>query len=204
MAQLCLTLGIWSHLCQAGCVRSCVFVCRCNRAQTEGSCLSRVWVKTLYPQKWNFADVLFCSLGERSVKIVQWDHSKNMRWASCFLGQFGENGVRKIFELITGNAFSNSVTWCFEKEKKSPEKGSPRSRIPRLVLHPLQPKDKASPQSDSPFSEEEGGKECDISSDNSKRTVSTNSFCSGKISGRRTDELKHHWGYWSFSNILQF
>uniref|UniRef100_A0A3P9JX85 Syntabulin (syntaxin-interacting) n=1 Tax=Oryzias latipes TaxID=8090 RepID=A0A3P9JX85_ORYLA len=64
------------------------------------------------------------------------------------------------------------------EEKKSPEKGSPRSRIPRLVLHPLQPKDKASPQSDSPFSEEEGGKECDISSDNSKRTVSTNSFCS--------------------------
>uniref|UniRef100_A0A8C7XGX4 Syntabulin (syntaxin-interacting) n=1 Tax=Oryzias sinensis TaxID=183150 RepID=A0A8C7XGX4_9TELE len=65
------------------------------------------------------------------------------------------------------------------EEQKSPEKGSPRSRIPRLVLHPLQPKDKASPQSDSPFSEEEGGKECDISSDNSKRTVSTNSFCSG-------------------------
>ncbi|XP_024117855.1 syntabulin isoform X2 [Oryzias melastigma] len=63
------------------------------------------------------------------------------------------------------------------EEKKSPEKGSPRSRIPRLVLHPFQPKDKGSPQSDSPFSEEEG-KECDVSSDHSKRTVSTNSFCS--------------------------
>ncbi|KAM9310692.1 syntabulin [Pholidichthys leucotaenia] len=63
------------------------------------------------------------------------------------------------------------------EEKKSPEKGSPRSRIPRLVLHPLRPKDKGSPLSDSPFSEEEG-KECDISSDHSKRTISTNSFCS--------------------------
>ncbi|KAI4811745.1 hypothetical protein KUCAC02_014621 [Chaenocephalus aceratus] len=28
------------------------------------------------------------------------------------------------------------------EEKKSPEKGSPRSRIPRLVLHPFPPKDK--------------------------------------------------------------
>uniref|UniRef100_A0A672ZN64 Syntabulin (syntaxin-interacting) n=1 Tax=Sphaeramia orbicularis TaxID=375764 RepID=A0A672ZN64_9TELE len=63
-------------------------------------------------------------------------------------------------------------------EKKSPEKGSPRSRIPRLVLHPFPPKDKGSPLSDSPFSEEEG-KECDMSSDHSKRTISTNSFCSG-------------------------
>ncbi|XP_069558283.1 syntabulin isoform X1 [Brachyistius frenatus] len=63
------------------------------------------------------------------------------------------------------------------EEKKSPEKGSPRSRIPRLVLHPFRPKDKGSPLSDSPFSEEEG-KECDMSSDHSKRTISTNSFCS--------------------------
>ncbi|KAM9851700.1 syntabulin [Aulostomus maculatus] len=63
------------------------------------------------------------------------------------------------------------------EEKKSPEKGSPRSRIPRLVLHPFQPKDKGSPLSDSPFSEEEG-KEGDVSSDHSKRTISTNSFCS--------------------------
>ncbi|XP_058504764.1 syntabulin isoform X1 [Solea solea] len=62
------------------------------------------------------------------------------------------------------------------EEKKSQEKGGPRSRIPRLVLHPFRPKDKGSPQSDSPFSEEEG-KECDMSSD-SKRTISTNSFCS--------------------------
>ncbi|TNN60615.1 Syntabulin [Liparis tanakae] len=42
------------------------------------------------------------------------------------------------------------------EEKKSPEKGSPRSRIPRLVLHPFRPKDKGSPASDSPLSEEEG------------------------------------------------
>ncbi|KAM4632825.1 syntabulin [Polymixia lowei] len=63
------------------------------------------------------------------------------------------------------------------EEKKSPEKGSPRSRIPRLVLHPFRPKDKGSPLSDSPFSEEEG-KDCDINSDHSKRTISTNSFCS--------------------------
>ncbi|XP_029694711.1 syntabulin isoform X3 [Takifugu rubripes] len=64
------------------------------------------------------------------------------------------------------------------EEKKSPESGSPRSRIPRLVLHPFRAKDKSSPLSDSQFSEEEG-KECDLSSDHSKRTISTNSFCSG-------------------------
>ncbi|XP_061145238.1 syntabulin [Syngnathus typhle] len=63
------------------------------------------------------------------------------------------------------------------EEKKSPQKGSPRSRIPRLVLQPFQPKGNGSPLSDSPFSEEEG-KECDISSDHSKRTISTNSFYS--------------------------
>ncbi|XP_061805684.2 syntabulin isoform X1 [Nerophis lumbriciformis] len=63
------------------------------------------------------------------------------------------------------------------EEKKSPEKGSPRSRIPRLVLHPFQPKGKGTHLSDSPFSEEEG-KECDVSSDHSKRTISTNSFYS--------------------------
>ncbi|XP_016893666.1 syntabulin isoform X2 [Cynoglossus semilaevis] len=61
--------------------------------------------------------------------------------------------------------------------KKSSEKGSPRSRIPRLVLHPFRLKEKGSPLSDSPFSEEEG-KECDLSSDHSKRTISTNSFYS--------------------------
>ncbi|XP_031178638.1 syntabulin isoform X3 [Sander lucioperca] len=62
------------------------------------------------------------------------------------------------------------------EEKKSPEKGSPRSRIPRLVLHPFRPKDKGSPLSDSPFSEEEGK---EYSSDLSKRTINTNSYCSG-------------------------
>ncbi|KAK5892776.1 hypothetical protein CesoFtcFv8_013128 [Champsocephalus esox] len=63
------------------------------------------------------------------------------------------------------------------EEKKSPEKGSPRSRIPRLVLHPFPPKDKGSPLSDSPLSEEEG-KEGYVSSDHSKHTISTTSFCS--------------------------
>ncbi|XP_021451887.2 syntabulin isoform X1 [Oncorhynchus mykiss] len=63
------------------------------------------------------------------------------------------------------------------EEKKSPGKESPRSRIPRLILHPFQPNEKGSPLSESPISEEEG-KDCDISSDNSKRTISTNSFCS--------------------------
>ncbi|XP_057691179.1 syntabulin isoform X1 [Corythoichthys intestinalis] len=63
------------------------------------------------------------------------------------------------------------------EEKKSPQKGSPRSRIPRLVLHPFQPKGVKSPLSDSPFSEEDG-KECEVSSDHSKRTISSNSFYS--------------------------
>ncbi|XP_034031260.1 syntabulin isoform X2 [Thalassophryne amazonica] len=64
------------------------------------------------------------------------------------------------------------------EEKKSAEKGSTRSRIPRLILHPFKPKIKGAPLCDSPLSEEEG-KECDISSDHSKQTISTNSFCSG-------------------------
>ncbi|KAF3840146.1 hypothetical protein F7725_018863 [Dissostichus mawsoni] len=51
------------------------------------------------------------------------------------------------------------------------------SRIPRLVIHPFPPKDKGSPLSDSPLSEEEG-KEGYVSSDHSKRTISTTSFCS--------------------------
>uniref|UniRef100_A0A4W5Q687 Syntabulin (syntaxin-interacting) n=1 Tax=Hucho hucho TaxID=62062 RepID=A0A4W5Q687_9TELE len=63
------------------------------------------------------------------------------------------------------------------EEKKSPRKESPRSRIPRLILHPFHRNEKGSPLSESPISEEEG-KDCDISSDNSKRTISTNSFCS--------------------------
>ncbi|XP_054898008.1 syntabulin isoform X3 [Poeciliopsis prolifica] len=79
--------------------------------------------------------------------------------------------------LIRGN---NAAMGPFQEyeEKKSPEKGSPRSRIPRLVLHPFRLKDKGSPLSDSLLSEEEG-KDCDMSSDHSKRTISTNSFCSG-------------------------
>lgn len=66
------------------------------------------------------------------------------------------------------------------QEKKSPEKQSPRSRIPRPVLSPPSvPKGKRSPLPEHPFSEEEA-KECDISSQHSKRTISPNSFSSGK------------------------
>ncbi|XP_041963356.1 syntabulin isoform X1 [Alosa sapidissima] len=64
------------------------------------------------------------------------------------------------------------------EEKKSPEKQSPRSRIPRPVLSPPPvPKGKRSPLPEHPFSEEET-KECDISSQLSKRTISPNSFSS--------------------------
>ncbi|KAG7273652.1 hypothetical protein CRUP_018131, partial [Coryphaenoides rupestris] len=64
--------------------------------------------------------------------------------------------------------------------KKSPEKGSPRSRIPRLVSFPFRPKDKGSAVSRVP--DLEGGREdqaSDLSSDHSKRHISTHSFCSG-------------------------
>ncbi|XP_072316097.1 syntabulin isoform X2 [Eucyclogobius newberryi] len=60
----------------------------------------------------------------------------------------------------------------FQHYEKSALK-TPRSRIPRLVLNPCQPKDKSSPLSDSPYSEEEGK-----DSDHSKGTISTNSFYS--------------------------
>ncbi|KAG7469987.1 hypothetical protein MATL_G00134590 [Megalops atlanticus] len=63
------------------------------------------------------------------------------------------------------------------QEQKVPEKESHRSRIPRLVLRPYRPKQKGSPLSESPFSEEES-RDCDLSSDHSKRTISTHSFCS--------------------------
>ncbi|KAJ8353970.1 hypothetical protein SKAU_G00215370 [Synaphobranchus kaupii] len=63
------------------------------------------------------------------------------------------------------------------QEHKASEKESARSRIPRPVLRPSRPKLKGLPLSDSPFSEEES-RDCDLSSDHSKRTISTNSFCS--------------------------
>lgn len=102
------------------------------------------------------------------------------------MGPFQEYEVSCFFFFFTFNVLRKQRVKkkvkdaVFEQEKKSPENGSPRSRIPRLVLHPFRPKDKFSPLSDSQFSEEEG-KECDLSSDHSKRTTSTNSFCSGKI-----------------------
>ncbi|XP_035601444.1 syntabulin-like isoform X3 [Oncorhynchus keta] len=42
------------------------------------------------------------------------------------------------------------------EEKKSAGKERPRSRIPRLILHPFHPNEKGSPLSESPISEEEG------------------------------------------------
>ncbi|XP_066539960.1 syntabulin isoform X1 [Hoplias malabaricus] len=59
--------------------------------------------------------------------------------------------------------------------KKSSGKANSRSRIPRLVLQPFRPK--GLPISELPFSEEES-KDCDISTEHSKRTISPNSFSS--------------------------
>ncbi|XP_075070075.1 syntabulin isoform X2 [Mixophyes fleayi] len=57
------------------------------------------------------------------------------------------------------------------------EKETARSRIPRLVLRPYLPKQKVSPSSESPFSEEES-KDFNLTSSRSARTISSNSFCS--------------------------
>ncbi|XP_033914441.3 syntabulin-like isoform X4 [Acipenser ruthenus] len=61
------------------------------------------------------------------------------------------------------------------EEQKVQEKENARSRIPRLVLRPYRTKQKGSPVSESPFSEEESK---DLSSGHSGRTISSNSFCS--------------------------
>lgn len=124
--------------------------------------------------------------------LLVFNQQRENTWST--MGPFQEYEVSQDFCMLTQSFKKKrtSVVWrnwgictgdrcCVEQEKKSPEKGSPRSRIPRLVLHHLRTKDKCSPLSDSPFSEEEG-KECDLSSDHSKRTISTNSFCSGKVS----------------------
>nr|XP_015212341.1 PREDICTED: syntabulin [Lepisosteus oculatus] len=63
------------------------------------------------------------------------------------------------------------------EEPKSQGKENYRSRIPRLVLRPFRPKPKESPLSESPFYGEES-KDCDLSPDHSRRTISSNSFCS--------------------------
>ncbi|KAM6350597.1 syntabulin [Podargus strigoides] len=63
-----------------------------------------------------------------------------------------------------------------QEQKTQLEKEVSRSRIPRLVLRPQQ---KASPASESPFSEEESREfNPPSSSGDSGRTVSSNSFCS--------------------------
>ncbi|XP_063780561.1 syntabulin isoform X2 [Pseudophryne corroboree] len=64
-----------------------------------------------------------------------------------------------------------------QESKKMQEKEIARSRIPRLVLRPYLPKQKASPSSDSPCSEEES-KDFNLTSSRSTRTISSNSFCS--------------------------
>ncbi|KAJ8411650.1 hypothetical protein AAFF_G00164580 [Aldrovandia affinis] len=63
------------------------------------------------------------------------------------------------------------------QEHKASEKESARSRIPRLVLRPYRPKQEGAQLSDSPCSEEEG-RVCNLTSGRSKRTISTNGFCS--------------------------
>ncbi|XP_073535881.1 syntabulin isoform X2 [Phyllobates terribilis] len=64
-----------------------------------------------------------------------------------------------------------------QDRKKMQDKESARSRIPRLVLRPYLPKQKVSPSSESPFSEEES-KDFNLTSSRSARTISSNSFCS--------------------------
>ncbi|XP_009864806.1 PREDICTED: syntabulin-like, partial [Apaloderma vittatum] len=62
------------------------------------------------------------------------------------------------------------------EQKTQLEKEASRSRIPRLILRPQQ---KVSPASESPFSEEESREFNPLSSSGgSRRTVSSNSFCS--------------------------
>ncbi|NP_001087422.1 syntabulin S homeolog [Xenopus laevis] len=62
-----------------------------------------------------------------------------------------------------------------QQSKKMQERELARSRIPRLVLRPYLPKQKKSPSSESPFSEEESKY---FHSRRSARTISSNSFCS--------------------------
>ncbi|KAM4689667.1 syntabulin [Discoglossus pictus] len=64
-----------------------------------------------------------------------------------------------------------------QDSKKMQEKELARSRIPRLVLRPYLPKQKVSPSSESPYSEEES-KDFNLTSSRSARTISSNSFCS--------------------------
>ncbi|XP_073488266.1 syntabulin isoform X7 [Aquarana catesbeiana] len=64
-----------------------------------------------------------------------------------------------------------------QDSKKMQEKEIARSRIPRLVLRPYLPKQKVSPSSESPFSEEDS-KDFKLTSSRSARTISSNSFCS--------------------------
>ncbi|XP_040210799.1 syntabulin isoform X5 [Rana temporaria] len=64
-----------------------------------------------------------------------------------------------------------------QDSKKMQEKEIARSRIPRLVLRPYLPKQKVSPSSESPFSEEDS-KDFNLTSSRSARTISSNSFCS--------------------------
>uniref|UniRef100_A0A8C5M5X2 Syntabulin n=1 Tax=Leptobrachium leishanense TaxID=445787 RepID=A0A8C5M5X2_9ANUR len=64
-----------------------------------------------------------------------------------------------------------------QESKKMQDKETARSRIPRLVLRPYLPKQKTTPSSESPFSEEES-KDLHLISSRTTRTISSNSFCS--------------------------
>ncbi|XP_072007410.1 syntabulin isoform X2 [Engystomops pustulosus] len=64
-----------------------------------------------------------------------------------------------------------------QDSKKMQDKEIARSRIPRLVLRPYLPKQKVSPSSESPYSEEDS-KDFNLTSSRSARTISSNSFCS--------------------------
>lgn len=73
------------------------------------------------------------------------------------------------------------VSFPEQEQKTQLEKETARSRIPRLVLRPQQ---KVSPASESPFSEEESREfNPPSSSGGSRRTISSNSFCSGTATG---------------------
>ncbi|XP_073446304.1 syntabulin isoform X5 [Dendrobates tinctorius] len=83
----------------------------------------------------------------------------------------------------SGSCSGGRVTRCQSgyqtsvKSQKMQDKEIARSRIPRLVLRPYLPKQKVSPSSESPFSEEDS-KDFNLTSSRSARTISSNSFCS--------------------------
>ncbi|ERE50595.1 syntabulin [Cricetulus griseus] len=92
-----------------------------------------------------------------------------------------------------------------EQRVQHQEKEVSRSRIPRLILRPnllqQQPQSKVSPASESPFSEEESREFNPSSSGRSARTVSSNSFCSGKCKAQPSVTC-HSWHPAVLSSLL--